>query len=307
MSERRTESGGKFGIGDQHPGDGRFQKQMRWHQSWYRNEVLGVPYGTGPRESDAPYYGNMLTADSAEAGLNFLTPCIYGLAKERIAEKGGAVEPFRLLRNMLSSQPMCFNLFGQMALDLDLGTVLARALWGTHIERLTAVYFEWAPTPRSEYLNDRTAFDALIKYESKAGPGFVGIETKLSEPFSPGEYDRHEYRRWMGVNGPWRDDAHPQCSKRPYNQLWRDHLLAWALLSHRASDYVHGCLTVVHHPDDGQCLSAIGGYRELLRGAATFQAFDLGEIVSAWRPHLPKWAARFEERYLALAKSEGAV
>ena len=29
------------------------------------------------------------------------------------------VEPFRLMHNMLSSQPMCFNLFGELTLDLN--------------------------------------------------------------------------------------------------------------------------------------------------------------------------------------------
>ena len=72
----------------------------------------------------------MLTGESANTGLNFLTPGIIALAKQRIAEGPGA-EPFRLLRNMLSSQPMCFNLFGELALDLDNAAELVQALWGT--------------------------------------------------------------------------------------------------------------------------------------------------------------------------------
>ena len=299
--------GGKVGIGEQHPGDGRFQRRMRLHQSWYRHQVLGVPYGTGPRKSDERYYGNMLCAESAEAGLNFLAPEIHGLAERRIGQRSGAVEPYRLLRNMLSSQPMCFNLLGWAALDLDLGTSLARALWGTYVEKVTAVRFEWAPSPSSQYLNDRTAFDALIEYESNAGRGFIGVETKLTEPFSPKEYDKPEYRRWMPAEGPWRAHAHARCSKRQYNQLWRDHLLAWSLLSHPVSDYVRGCLTVVYHPEDRQCRRALSAYRELLREESTFLSFDLEQIVAAWRPHMPEWADSFEERYLALAKSEGVA
>ena len=66
----------------------------------------------GPKRSSPTYYGNMLDAGAAEQGKNFLTQGIYDLAKERLAAGGGVVEPFRLLHNMLSSQPMCFNLFG---------------------------------------------------------------------------------------------------------------------------------------------------------------------------------------------------
>ena len=213
MRDEAAADADRMGLGPQYDGDEPFRQRMRLHQSWYRHEVLGVPYGTGPRRTSASCYGNMLSADAADAadaGLNFLTPAIHGLAAQRIADRSGAVEPFRLLRNMLSSQPMCFNLLGLLELDHDLGTVLARALWGTHIERVTAVRFEWAPAPAAEYLNDRTAFDALVEYESRDGPGFVGIETKLSEPFSPKVYDRQEYRRWMTGSGPWLDDAHPR-------------------------------------------------------------------------------------------------
>ena len=184
-----------------------------------------------------------------------------------------------------------------------LGTVLARALWGTHIERVTAVRFEWAPVPPAEYLNDRTAFDALVEYESQDGPGFVGIETKLSEPFSRKVYDREAYRRWMTGDGPWRPGAYPRCTESALNQLWRDHLLAWSVLRHDGSKYVRGSLAVLHHGEDHECAKAVNAYRGLLRDAATFGSMALDEIVSAWRPFAPEWAARFEERYVSLSKS----
>ena len=39
------------GIGPQSTGDDVFQRRMRRHQSWYRDKVLKVPYGTGPTKS----------------------------------------------------------------------------------------------------------------------------------------------------------------------------------------------------------------------------------------------------------------
>ena len=303
MKEQTASGDCKMGIGPQYHGDGPFQRRMRFHQSWYRHEVLAAPYGTGPKRTDTTYYGNMLSADAAAAGLNFLTPRIHGLAIRRMAEGSGAVDSFRLLRNMLSSQPMCFNLLGFVALDHNLGTRLVRSLWGTHVERVTAVRFEWAPAPRREYLNDATAFDAIIEYDSTYGPGFIGIETKLSEPFTPKVYDKREYRRWMGGDGPWRPDAYPRCSAREYNQLWRDHLLAWALLRHADSNHALGCLTVIHHEGDRECVEAIGAYRSLLRDDTTFRSFTLDGIVSKWQEHAPEWAAKFEERYLSLSRS----
>ena len=299
-SERR-------GIGPQSKSDDVFRRRMRLHQSWYRDQVLCVPYGTGPGKTSSTCYGNMLTDESASCGLNFVTPGIFGLAKQRIEERTGAVEPFRLTRNMLSSQPMCFNLFGELALDLGNAAELVRALWGISLKRVTCLRFEWAQAPMSEYLNDRTAFDAFIEYEMADGRrGFIGIETKLSEPFSQKEYDRCEYRRWMTKGSPWRADAGDQVSKARHSQIWRDHLLAWAMLRHPESNYAEGRLTVVYHPDDHRCRKVIDGYRALLDSEATFSAFDLATVMAAWKPLAGEWLAKFEQRYVTLAASENA-
>ena len=295
----------RMAIGPQVGGEKGFKRRMRLHQSWYRHAVLRVPYGPGSGRAARKYYGNMLDPASAERGLNFHSPQIHAVAKARIDESGGLVDADRLLRNMLSSQPMSFNLFGELAHDRELATTLARALWGNHVHRVTDVRFEWAPTPETDYLDDKTAFDAIIEYESSDGrPGFIGIETKLTEPFSKGEYDGEKYRRWMTPNAPWRADATDAVSLIQHNQLWRDHLLAWSLLSHPESEYRHGRLVVVFHGEDHDTGNVIEGYRRLLSDDTTFEALDLGTIVSAWRPHAGEWLSAFERRYVNLSGSE---
>lgn len=299
-----NQSDDRTGLGPQSNSDNLFRARIRRHQSWYRHEILKLPYGYGPNPGSTSYYGSMLGADAADAGLNFLTPEIHELAEKRIAQGASGVDPFRLRRNMLSSQPMCFNLFGLMGLDFDLGTCLAKSLWGDHIERVTAVRFEWAPTPKSEYLNDNTSFDAIVEYETEDGLGFVGIETKLADPFSRTKYCKKEYRRWMTSSGPWMSAAYPRCSAEDLNQLWRDHLLAVARLRHDSSKFTHGALTVIYHDDDEVCAESIATYTGLLQDDTTFSSSQLGEIVSLWRPHIPEWSARFEERYLSLFNSD---
>ena len=281
---------------------------MRLHQSWYRHAVLRLPYGTGSGRGSRKYYGNMLDTESAERGLNFHSPRIHEVAKARIAQGGGLVDADRLLRNMLSSQPMSFNLFGELRQDLDLATTLAQALWGDHVRNVTDVCFEWAPNPQADYLNDKTAFDAIIKYEASDGRlGFIGIETKLTEPFSVLQYRGEKYRRWMTPNAPWGADAHDAVASVRHNQLWRDHLLAWALLSHPASQYRHGRLVVVFHHEDQGTREVIEGYRQLLRDDSTVEALDLRAIVSVWRSHAGEWLSEFERRYVDLSGSAGLV
>ncbi len=210
---------------------------------------------------------------------------------------------------------MCFNLFGPLVRDGALATCLARALWGDRVARVRRVALEWAPQPAQAYLDDRTAFDAFVELElAGGGLGFVGVETKLTEPFSRRRDDGPRYRRWMEAPGaPWRPEAGDRVADVAHNQLWRDHLLAWSMLARAGSPYRWGCLLLVSHPEDRSCARTVARYRELLRPEDdTFQARDLGAVVQAWRaalglddPHRA-WLDAFATRYLDLARSRDA-
>ena len=345
----------RMGIGPQHSVDGKFKQRMRLHQSWYRARVLGVDYGKH-YINDNPY-GNILTerAVQEENEGNFLTREIFQEAKKRFPNPEGNAQ---LYRDMLSSKPMCFNLFGELAVlvasdvasDHELAAGFVRSLWGEHIERVTAVLFEYAPENKENYLNDDTSFDAFIEYETKEKKkGFIGIETKLTEPFTPlkqGERERHcrkkEYQRWtMMPNSPWRKGASDkgyegtdeqvwsnlsgQLATNKFDQLWRNHMLAWSLLQQDAK-YSEGRLIVVYHSEEhkydkyGNTRNTIDEYcRDFLcDDEATFfsslSKFELDDVVSKWkeilsdgeRPLIQGWLSKFERRYLNLEESEGA-
>lgn len=298
-------------LGPQHAGDSVFTAQMRRHQSWYRSRVLGLPYGPGPTSRESRLLGNMLTPADGERGANFVTPAIGAYALERVRRGGGAVEPYRLLHNMLSSQPMCFNLFAQLALDLEGARPFVAALVPETVAAVTRVDLEWAPIPSDEYLGDRTAFDAAIEYVTDRGETcLLGIETKLTEPFSPGEYTRESYHRWTrGPRSPWRPEAWDTLYRTETNQLWRDHLLAIALRDHPRSDLSGVRFMVVHHPLDRDCLRVLAGYRELLvPGDDSFRSLGLDALIARWRPHATTtadaaWLDALSLRYLALERS----
>lgn len=301
-------------YGPQSPSDNAFTQRMRFHQSWYRATVLKVPYGTGPTPEKRTEYGNMLTAEDAAKGLNFLTPVIFAAVQARLAEAVGLIEEFRLMRNMLSSQPLCFNLFGHLGLDLDLATRLMDALFPGEVKRVTRVVVEHAPEPRTEYLNDHTAFDAFVEYVTVDDRlAFLGVETKLTEPFSPRSYDTADYRRWMnGPGSPWREGVIGHLLEIRHNQLWRDHLLVVATLDHPASPYSRGHLMLLRHPGDKSCAEAARSYQDLLRpGDDTFVDIPLNRLVD-WIVTLnldgghADWLKAFRLRYLDFAASQDA-
>ena len=136
----------------------------------------------------------MLPADTeaVRRGLNFLTPGVASYAEERIQgvrRAAGTLDADRLRRNMLSSMPLCFNLFGFLRLHRDLAAQVLGQVLNLDIARLddgdgiAGIEVEWAP-PRARHLGDRTAFDAVVAYRTGDGRrGFLGVETKYTEPF----------------------------------------------------------------------------------------------------------------------------
>jgi len=285
---------------------------MRRHQSWYRSVVLNLPYGTGPGPNSASFYGNMLTRIDGEAGLNFLSSEIFQVVQNRIAQGGGAIERFRLLHNMLSSQPMCFNLFGPLVIDLDLAKTLLQTIVPESILEVIRVDIEWSPIPKTDYLNDHTAFDAFVEYRTTDRQLIgLGIETKLSEPFSQKEYDRPEYRRWMlDTDSPWLPEAWDKAQAIGHNQLWREHLLAVAMKNQPGSAYSKVRLMLVHHAEDVECARKFSNYKNLLKdNDDTLLALSLDQIVVRWMSAVKQekhkeWLKAFKKRYVDLELSQ---
>lgn len=299
------------------PRDGRFMGRMRFHQSWYRHHVLYLPPGRNESARGA-VYGNMLQDEDGLRGFNFLNASIHQVAEDRLHSHTGLVEANRLRNNMLSSQPMCFNLFGPLALDHALATRFVKGLPGVSAGvEVTGVEFEYAP-PKSTHLDDNTAFDAFITYTRPPNvTGFIGIETKLTEPFSKAKYEATKagYARWLSAASSWwHSESIGSFSDRRYNQLWRNHLLAFAMCAQPDSQYDEGYCAVVYHPEDHDCPLAVKAYRETLQPHAnpTLLEWRIDTIIQNWSTNSGNsrsthdWLSAFRLRYLDLDASQPA-
>jgi len=292
-----------------------FKGRMRFHQSWYRRTVLGLDPGPNPNARGA-LYGNMLKAEDGWHGSNFLKPEIFRQAQERFPKAINIRKPNRLYQNLLGSQTMCFNLLGILE-SSNIATQLMRLLPGFPQDAsVTGISFEHAP-PRKYHLNDQTSFDAFISYERSDGrKGFIGIETKLTEPFSQEQIDFDDrYAQWMNrENGWWKPDVEGDFPNTSFNQLWRNHLLAYAMLNQEVPEYSEGYCVVVHPRGDLGCGKAIEQYRDLLSpsGEETLLVWSLETISEYWEGTLEgetynsQWIDSFRTRYLLLGRSEEA-
>jgi hypothetical protein len=279
---------------------GRIAKYRR-HQSWYRECVLQAAPG---KFMTYDLLGSYLSREAVDSdpSLNFLTAEAEEHAVERAAvvkKEGGALDPVRLRQNLLSSMPLCFNLFGSLRTEPAFLTLFQR-VFDPAATRIIDVLCEYAPQPPDDYLADRTAFDAVVFYETDAGPRFVGVETKYTEPFSAKEYETERYDAVSKDSG-WFEDpaAAPNVLKgSKSNQLWRNMMLAASL--ELAGAHGRGAVAVVALEDDPGATKAVKILREHLTDQTRLVWAPIEALLAAADgiPELAGWSLAFRLRYV---------
>ena len=284
--------------------DTPFRRRMRLHQAWWR-----AKQGYGFGRDSAGELGSLLSPEDAEAGRNFLTAGIAELARR---PAGRHIEPRRLTTNLLSSQPMAFNLFGPLSIQPDLARTLLEPMVGESLF-VASVELEFAPDNKAAHLNDETSFDALIRYVTQDGAsGLIAVETKLSESFSPvtatTNADRPIYREVSVKSGRYVDPHTPALATSECWQMWRNHLLAEKYSENSCPPGTRVQSWVIRHQDDYNGASSVAKYRECLAEPEQhFREWTLQEIADLWSTHVPQdhagWLAAFRERYVDLSGS----
>ena len=150
------------------------------------------------------YYGNYISnGENPKEGCwkNFLTEHAFNHAKDRVEHKENyeTIESDRLFNNLLSSQPMAFNLFCPLRQMREKSPetatkVIKAALPNYPIHKVTEVALEFIPANHEKLTGDKSAMDAIIRFEDEQGKkGFIAIETKYSENLGTNvAYDRDE-------------------------------------------------------------------------------------------------------------------
>ncbi|MCU0672870.1 MAG: hypothetical protein MUE69_08790 [Myxococcota bacterium] len=299
-------------------GEKPFQARARLLQALWR-EAHGLPIGG---HGDHERLGSHLALPEAKTSLaNFLTPTIAEVAKTslRTKQRGAVMQPTRLFGNLLSSQPLCFNLFGELAADLDLAARVLRRLGRSDVAKVIAIRFEWSPgRGDARYTSDKSAFDVFVEYErahvptesrdsESEGRAFLGFEVKYHETLGgkPGKHRARydEVADAMNVFVPARD----ALRKNPLQQIWCDHLLAGSMLL-ADPEWTSGTSVLLYPKDNPQCADAIARYRRHLVSAETFDAWTLESFANALRAETDAtWVQAFDERYLDFTPVDDAI
>lgn len=168
-----------------------FKQRARIHQAEWR-EGHGFPTGSHPgRHGRAEQNGSKLApvGPRDEDFRNLLdSASIRDSVRHRSSdpvkksEPGQQFKEDRLRYDLLSSMPMCFNLFGELHGDPARLSTAGEGLFGLTDPGLT-VKFEHSPRRQNlDYSNDGTAFDVALYFGDPFGKqSTVGIETKYHE------------------------------------------------------------------------------------------------------------------------------
>lgn len=226
------------------PADHRFKAAARFMQALWR-EDRGLAIGThiDRREPHRPRrLGSRISAAAGALGANFLHPDIVPVVTRALAyrEPGAAYDVDRLKTNLLSSQPLVFNLFGPLARDLALATHFVAELFPGTLTSVTDILFEHSPGRGDlRYTGDRTAYDVVLRGRDATGArAIVCVEIKYSEAgHEPAPLPHPRYTEIARTTpGLFVDPDDPRLTGPVCQQLYRQHCLASAMLTAGLAD-----------------------------------------------------------------------
>jgi hypothetical protein len=292
--------------------DDPYQRRARLLQALWR-EARGLPIGA--KTSGDPIGSRIPLMFARESFANFLTDAAESAARAELAAAGDGtgklIEEDRLLANLLSSQPLCFNLFGEVQADLGLATRVFRELFPERIGGVTAVRFEHSPRRGdARYTGDRSAFDVFVEHSTPAGArGFIGIEVKYHEGLNDAaSTHKPRYDALADAMGCFVADQRAALRDKPLQQIWRDHLLAGSMLANAADGWASGLYVFLHAERNTRCVQAAARYGACLTDARTFAPLTLERMVAALKTHATgSWVAELEDRYLGWHKIDALL
>ena len=284
-------------------------RDYRRLQSRWREVELGLPPGSyTDRRGETRMLGSRLPEGSGpEHQLLSEEAVEYALGRiPQLEAEGGRAEPGRLWLNMLSSQPLCFSVFGHLAAFPEAGARVLDSVLPWAVDHVDSVLVEHAPAPAALRLGgdrpDRTAFDAMVTVTSGSEGVLLGVETKYTEPFTQRRYDKPSYHHVCSRPDAWfRPGVGPAAAAPSTNQLWRNLMLAQE--SGRALGRSSAVVVLTAAGDRGAA-RAVTGVRPLLKTPDVHLAHVTLEALADAaldEPLLRDWAGRLRSRYLDLS------
>jgi PD-(D/E)XK nuclease superfamily len=264
-----------------------FRRRLRLHQARWR-ERHRHPVGSqpiAPKGKPSRPVGSRLPLEYAhETGANFLTSGALEAVQRRtpVIEPNQSLDHQRIWADLLWSPTVAFNLFGELAADLELANRAVRTWCPDAPGRVVDVRFAHSPGWLDPaYLNSLRAFDAAFILEG----GIVAVDVKYHERAKaeiPRPENRRRYNEVARRSGAFADGAIEKVrGKSDLATMWLEHLLLHSMLQHASGTWSWGRYVVVHPAGNSDVADMIARYRNLLADDSTFATLTLEELLDS--------------------------
>jgi hypothetical protein len=286
-----------------------FRQRTRLEQARWR-EARGLPIGAQPFKPrpgvDPRPVGSRISLPYArETGANFLTEGALRAVRARTSfvEREQSLDHQRLWADLLSSEALAFNLFGDLAADPTSATQAVRTWWPDVPGDVSDVRFAHSPGRLDpEWLNSLRAFDAAFVLDRNDGTNaIVALDVTFHERLkreTPKPENLWRYREVHERSGAFRPGALDKV-EGPTDlwHYWLEHLLLLSMLQHPSGAWTSGTFIFVHAAENSDMGDGLRRYRELLDETTTFDSITLDELLDG--DGLPPTTRRLlRERYL---------
>jgi hypothetical protein len=268
-----------------------FRQRTRLHHARWR-EARGLPIGSHPFTprpgvDSRPVGSRIPLPYGRETGVAFVVPEALDAARNRTSyvEREQSIDHQRLWADLLSSEALAFNLFGELWTDLPRADRFVRAVFPDAPGRISAVRFAHSPGRLDpEWLNSLRAFDAAFVLDRDDGTqGIVGVDVNYHERLkaeTPKPTNLWRYGEVHERSGAFRPEAFDRVKGR--SDLWSpwlEHLLLLSMLQHPSGAWTWGRYLVVHPAGNPDLVDMVGRYRRLLADDTTFASITLEDAL----------------------------
>jgi PD-(D/E)XK nuclease superfamily protein len=286
-----------------------FRRRIRYRQARWR-EANGHPIGTQPIApkpgQQARPVGSRLPLEYArETGANFITDGALEAVRSRtsVVEPNQSLDHQRVWADLLWSPAMAFNLFGDLAVDLDLADRAVHTWWPDAPGTVSKVRFTHSPGWLDpSFTNNLRGFDAAVALDLGDGTdGIVAVGVKYHDWTKPEIPKPENLARYLEVarrSRAFRPRATGGLKGRSgLAVMWLEHLLLLSMLQHPSGRWSWGRYVVVHLEGNVDFVEACARYRGLLADETTFASMTIEELLDAGA--LPtSTAATLRDRYV---------
>ena len=289
-----------------HPELTEFRRAVRYHHAMWRTAngypigIYRVRPGTPPR-----LIGSHLDLDFArEIGATFLTTSALAAARDRVSfvERHQIFDHQSFWADLLSSEAMAINLFGDLAADAARADRAVHTWWPATPGRVTEVRFAHSPGRLDpSYSNSRRYFDALFVLALPDGShGALAIDVKYREVTERRSVKPTHMPRFVEIHdrsGGFESGAVDVLNRSRLSMIWLEHLLLLSMLQHDSGNWKWGRYIVLHPEGNTDIAHANDEYRKALTDDATFTSATIEDLLAA-KALAPRTTAALRRRYM---------